>query len=330
MARHIRINTIILLLQQGPQTIKSITSYFNGTVSPRQIRSTIDAIKGLGYDNENFEKTGAANRKTWQIKQNLYQVNTYRLVRGTLPQVFALKRQQVLEKLTNWSAGESTPVIESTHFYETEAHNPLDEGLEKVIQAIDSRTKLIISSLKGDATSIYELIQFPLIVLPVRTIYHRGCFYLAAVADTTQQILTFQIDQLTFEETTETFERSALTEMVEANLSNRFGVTQNIDDEIYKIELRFSSVTGKFVSEQFWHQSQQAEQIGDNWYITFHCGINRELVGWLFQWMSNVKISGPLKLTELYNEQLARMLNMTNRPPNEPLEYSNTFTPNNP
>lgn len=170
-------------------------------------------------------------------------------------------------------------------------------------------------------------LSLPLIILPIQIIYHRGCFYATSVADDTQQVLTFQIDHLTFGEATGTFKRAGLIGLVEDNLRNRFGVTQNIDDQVYDIELRFSSVTGQFVSEQFWHHSQQATQIGDDWLITFRCGINRELVGWLFQWMSNVRVIGPPELKKLYDEQLARMQEVASQLPDQPLEYTNAFVP---
>ena len=326
MTRYARINAIIKLLRQSPQTVESIARHFNGTVSPRQIRSDIDAIKTMGYGNaEHFEKTGAANRKTWHIRQSDYDRSTQRLNRGVLPRVFELKRYQSLEKLNNWSVDERDPIVESTHFYETEANKLLDQRLEIVIQAIDNGRKLLISHVAGDATSVSDGLSLPLVILPIQIIYHRGCFYATSVTDDTQQILTFQIDHLTFGETTDTFDRAAFIVLVESNLRNRFGVTQNIDDQVYDIELRFSSITGRFVSEQFWHHSQQATQIGDDWLITFRCGINRELVGWLFQWMSNVRVIGPPELKTLYDEQLARMLDVASQLPDQPLEYTNAF-----
>ena len=328
MVRHIRINTIIKLLRQSPQTVESITGHFNGIISPRQIRSDIDAIKAMGYgDAEHFEKTGAANRKTWHIRPTDYDRSTQRLNRGVLPRVFELKRHQSLEKLNGWSADEHIPIIESTHFYETEANKRLDQRLEVVMQTIDKKLKIKVIDITGDATSVPDGLDSSLILLPVQVIYHRGCFYVAGVAGDTQQVLTFQIDHLTFSKTTDTFDRTALIEPVEDNLRNRFGVTQNIDNEVYDIELRFSSVTGRFVSEQFWHHSQQATPVGDDWLITFQCGINRELVGWLFQWMSNVRVIGPPELKKLYDEQLARMLSITSQAPDEPLAYINAFAP---
>lgn len=336
MTRHTRINTIISLLQQGPQTVESMTRHFQSIaqdskdkVSPRQIRTDIGVIRAMNLcDETEFEKTGAANRKTWQIKTSSYDRNTQRLNQGVLPQVFANKRQQSLERLYNWQERESDEVIDSTHFYETVARVPLDEKLETVIKAIDTGRKLRLIDMEGDATSVRSLVRFPLVILPVKTLYHRGCFYLAAVTDNNHEVMTFQIDQLDMQETDELFRRNEWVKVVEADLKNRFGVTQNMDRNTYEINLRFSSTTGEFVKNQFWHHDMNEQRLDNgDWLITFSCGINRELVGWLFQWMSNVRVVGPLKLNELYDEQLARLLTIQNQQPDEPLAYTNAFAP---
>ena len=59
--------------------------------------------------------------------------------------------------------------------------------------------------------------------------------------------------------------------------------------------------------------------------MKMHCGINRELVGWIFRWMSNVKIIGPKKLKDLYLQQL-NIINK-NYSNNASLNYSNIFKP---
>lgn len=328
MSRYSRIDAIIELLKQGPQTIESIINHFAEKVSPRQIRSDIELIRASGYgDAPDFEQTGRANRKTWQIRASDYERNTLWLAQGILPQVFNVKRNQVLEKLTNWPVSESGAVIESTHFYETVAKEHLDNNLEIIIRSIDTNRKIQLVAMNGDATSVVPLVEFPILVLPIKVLYHRGCFYLAAVTNTTHQVLTFQIDQLILEKLPESFQRTNWTNVVETDLKNRFGVTQNIDNQIYKIELQFSDVTGGFIQQQFWHDEYAAKFDGNDWLITFHCGINRELVGWIFQWMSNVKIIGPPELKDLYNEQLTRMLSIASQPSTEPIAYSNLFAP---
>ena len=61
--------------------------------------------------------------------------------------------------------------------------------------------------------------------------------------------------------------------------------------------------------------------------MKMYCGINRELFGWIFRWMGNVKIIGPEKLKDLYIEQLA-IINK-NYETNQSLTYTNLFKPEN-
>lgn len=319
---------VIDLLKKKPQTIQSITSHFRGKLTPRQIRSTITAIKSLGYDQERFETTGPANRKTWYIRQTDEDRYGKWLIRGVLPQVFSAKRQDLLYKLNSWLTPVEDPLIESTHFYETVAHDQLDNQLKTIIQAIDDGQMIRITAMSGDATSVASLVQLPLSVMPIRIIYHRGCFYIAAViANAEQDIRTFQIDQLTFKPVDAFFSRPDFLGYVDKNLRTRFGISENIDDTVYDIKLRFSSGTGAFIDKQFWTENMVCREDGDGWLVEFQSGINRELVGWVFQWMSNVRVIGPPRLKELYDEQLRRMLTITNELTDAPLPFSNAFAP---
>ncbi len=314
------------LLKEGPQTVDTIDQYFGGELTPRQIRRLIDALELIGFDRKEFESTGRANKKTWHIKSSPYERNTQRLLRGVLPRVFSIKRQELVEKLV----GKLDVAIDSSHFYETEAHRKLDENLEIIATAIDSSRKLKINNISGDSTSIGNSINFPIDVLPISIRYHRGCFYLVSVLHEKVQpsVVTFQVDQLSLTITDKSFERQDYVELVESALKYRFGISQNIDGEVYDIRLRFSSTTGEFVKNQFWHDEMNTPQRnGDGWIIEFQCGINRELVGWLFQWMSNVKVLAPPKLVDLYNEQLDLMLKLRGHTDDDPLEYTNRFAP---
>ena len=112
---------------------------------------------------------------------------------------------------------------------------------------------------------------------------------------------------------------------VQVELKKRFGITKNINEEVYDIEIEFSSVTGSLASKYSWHSTQHFVKKGNVWVMTLQCGINRELVGWLFQWMYNVRIVQPPILQEYYNKALEEML--ADRKSNKPLVYRNIFEP---
>jgi predicted DNA-binding transcriptional regulator YafY len=87
-------------------------------------------------------------------------------------------------------------------------------------------------------------------------------------------------------------------------LKHRFGVSKNIDDKIYTIKLQFSESTGNFVQKLFWHPTQKITKHKKNFILEMECGINRELVGWIFQWMHNIKILEPPELIDIYQQTL--------------------------
>ena len=104
-----------------------------------------------------------------------------------------------------------------------------------------------------------------------------------------------------------TFDNKQLLKDLQELLNNRFGITKNIDDKIYDIKLEFTNVTGSLVQKYTWHHSQKFILHEGNYIMTMKCGINRELLGWIFQWMYNVRILEPLVLTEYYSASIKKM-----------------------
>ena len=107
-------------------------------------------------------------------------------------------------------------------------------------------------------------------------------------------------------------------------MDNRFGITDNMNNEIYDIEIEFSELTGEFVKHHFWHHSQNFSKLSTgNYVMTLRCGINRELVGWIFQWMSNARVIKPESLQELVKEKHREILD--NYESDMPLSSNNSF-----
>jgi hypothetical protein len=42
-----------------------------------------------------------------------------------------------------------------------------------------------------------------------------------------------------------------------------------------------------------WHATQKFPKKNGNTLMYLECGINRELLGWLFQWMYNIRVVEP-------------------------------------
>lgn len=89
-------------------------------------------------------------------------------------------------------------------------------------------------------------------------------------------------------------------------MEKRFGITKRskVSNKPEKIELHFSRITGSFIEKFSWHNSQNIRKVDNHYRVEFESEINRELVGWIFQWMNNVKIIKPKELQELYDDIL--------------------------
>lgn len=61
--------------------------------------------------------------------------------------------------------------------------------------------------------------------------------------------------------------------------------------------------------------------------MTLNCGINRELIGWLFHWMYNVKIVEPPLLLEYYNKTMEEINSINSN--KHTLVYKNIFNTEN-
>ena len=93
---------------------------------------------------------------------------------------------------------------------------------------------------------------------------------------------------------------------------------------VYTIVLEFNACTGTYIKNFFWHHSQQFEELpGGNWKLTLKCGLNRELLGWIYQWMADVKILSPMALIDVYSQQLK----LIKKAQHSRLSYSNITQP---
>jgi len=57
--------------------------------------------------------------------------------------------------------------------------------------------------------------------------------------------------------------------------------------------------------------------------LKLQCGINRELIGWIFQWMSNVKVKQPKRLQQFVMDKYRDCFHLYQT--GEELVYKNSF-----
>lgn len=197
-------------------------------------------------------------------------------------------------------------IIDRTNFYELEKDEQFHKNIELLYKAISSEKKIFVSKIKYYATAENntDLEINDLELIPVKIIYHRGDFYLCSFYKKTFR--TDEVGQIIGIKILDgKFDRKTQVQKADLELKKRFGISKNTDNKIYDIELQFSESTGVFVEKFFWHSSQEFKYTNNrNVLMKLECGINRELVGWIFQWMKNVKINKPKELIDKYNEML--------------------------
>ncbi|MFA7445688.1 MAG: WYL domain-containing protein [Flavobacteriaceae bacterium] len=303
-----RLKTIYNLLNQEKLTKDVLFEKLNKSVSTRQITRDLKDIREL-YLRADEEWIVNTDKKahSYHIKKNESFI------------LFEQYRQSVQNGGFVSVNPQIDDILDKTNFYELKKNESFQENFEILYRAISSETKIFVSKIKYYATAETdkaELQDEDLELIPVKIMYHRGDFYLCSFYKNTFR--TDKIGQMTGIKILEKkFNRAKQLQKVSTELEKRFGITKNINKEVYEIKLQFSSATGTFVKEFRWHPTQNFETLEKSTtkdvVMTLYCGINRELVGWVFQWMSNVKIISPPELVALYDEMLEEMRKNKNK-----------------
>lgn len=323
-------------LKRGPVTISVIKDWAARNDMKISARTFYRDLKELEHslmmDGEKLVVTeGEKNRKVWKIEYNDshdrlddFDINSYLLFKNFMPLPVVLSRKNSLNKIENLfykhysksrfenfvtNAGQQ---IVGSHFYELEIVDNYHQTLNDAVWSVQNKREIEIASVDFDYTSIPFSQPFPVVLLPVQILYHRGVVHLSGFTKESNQLIILALEQIKkYRLTNEMFDNRPLLLELKRLMSRRFGITENTDDEVYDIEIEFSTLTGTFVKGQHWHPTQKFIQLPDeNYLMTMRCGLNRELVGWIFQWMSNAKVLSPPKLIEMVNDKYREVLEM--------------------
>ncbi|MFM6970790.1 MAG: helix-turn-helix transcriptional regulator [Sediminibacterium sp.] len=348
-----RLHFIYQLLEIEPRTVQDICKELakaGYTTANRQIYNDLLQLeKSYLRKNQQLQiTTGQHNQKTYRlvytdssISVTGYDVNSYQLSRLSMTTYITEGRGDsinkfrdiVAEKIMHLSKTKYTtlPIEQNfnSHFFERKYSADFNKISEDIIWSIANNKIIEIVDIYGDATAVTKEITYPIKLKALLLVYHNGAYYTAGFTEKKNEFLTIDLSKIVaYNITNQTFAHKKALPLAKAELQKRFGLTGNIDKEVYDIELEFSSITGEFLSHYHWHESQTFSILKNgNYHMKMHCGINRELFGWIFRWMGNVKIIGPQKLKELYLEQLT-IINK-NYATNQSLSYTNIFKPKN-
>lgn len=224
----------------------------------------------------------------------------------------------------NESINKDDLVIE-TNFYKQKLIDNHLEKIELIKTAIKESKTILISNLINDETGDnYNFTTTNISFIPLRVINHRDTYYVGGFNSNKKFIQIFGINQLEkviIEKNCKN--QLELIEKLNIELYNRFGVTKNINSETYTIKIEISSVLAGFIKSHNWHKSQKFYKKNGNTIMILNCGINREMLGWLFQWMYNIRVIEPMILKEYYEKTIKEIQN--NSVSKIPLVYRNIF-----
>ena len=346
-----RLHFIYQLLEIEPRTVQDICKELatkGFTTASRQIYNDLVQLeKNYLRKNQQLQiTTGQYNQKTYRllytditIPVTGFDVNSYQLSRLSMTTYITEVRGESINKFRDIVAKKimhlsktkyaALPIEQNfnSHFFERKYTTAFNQMSEDIIWSIANNKIIEIINIYGDATNVSSDITYPFKLKPLLLVYHNGAYYMAGFIVKKNIFITIDLSKIVaYNITNQTFAYKKALPLAKSELEKRFGLTGNIDNEVYDIELEFSSITGEFISHYNWHPTQSFTQLKNgNYRMKMHCGINRELFGWIFRWMGNVKIIGPKKLKDLYLQQL-EIINK-NYSSEQRLNYSNIFKP---
>lgn len=322
-------------LKQSPCTVTILEDWKrkNGyTFSERTLYRYLDELSNnLKIKGEEIEIiNGEYNKRTWKLvtatagkELSTYDINTFYLLKTFVPKTILQLRSGFFEKLDTQfynqfskskferSVDAYTLGMKSTGFYEAQYTANNQEVIEQCIWSIQYNKEIIIESIVPHFDLDINRVKKNDTLLPLMLLNHRGLLHLVAYNRNRKCIIIigFQaIEKLTL--TNKNFKPEKYYEKVNEFNKTHFGITQNINDKTYNIQLEFDRGTGHYISCFFWHITQNITELPNGKILlSINCGINGELVGWISQWMNNVTIIKPKLLQALVKKNLVELVN---------------------
>ena len=271
-------------------------------ISLRQLQRDMKLVPMLLKENEKIE-----------IYRNYKRIKSFRIL-----------QLEVLQPLKPIKRVAKRGVV-TTKFFESNTVFDIQTTLNLWSKFINNKLIIIISDLQYDSTGDnFRFTQRKIHFAPLQVLFHQGTYYVAGYNVNKRIIQIFELEQIKNYEPSGFEEHNImLPKLLAAELKKRFGVSKNTDDSTYDICLEFSAITGQFIMRHFWHSSQRFKEQNGKIIMYLHCGINRELIGWLFMWMYNVRVVEPPILKDYYTKALKKITQVNNEV--QPLVYQNVF-----
>lgn len=145
------------------------------------------------------------------------------------------------------------------------------------------------------------------VVQPYHIIPYGRSWQLIAYDHRRDAVLQFKIDRVQEAELLEETYSIPADFDLDAYLGDTWGVMRGAAGEPERVVLLFEPEAGRWVVEEEWHKSQQAEVLPDGRVrMTFYVGITPEMVNWLLYYGSRVQVLEPQWLRERVAEEHRR------------------------
>ncbi len=229
---------------------------------------------------------------------------------------------------SDFKSANKSKTYRNTNFYVQSKSKHIDFNLNAIENAIKESKSIVISEIKNDETGDNNNFETKNIFFqPIQILIHRDSYYVGGYNIVKKCIQIFGINQIEKVALSNQCELLAeRSKMFDEELNKRFGVTKNINEHTYKIALEVSSVLAGFIKNHHWHATQKFSKKNGNTIMHLECGINRELLGWLFQWMYNIRVVEPEILKFYYEKTINEIQN--NNKSKATLVYRNLFNDN--
>jgi predicted DNA-binding transcriptional regulator YafY len=323
-------------LRQSPVTLDVLHDWTKKSgidVSRRTLYRYLDGLEtGIKFQGEKLVVyNNEFNKKVWKIEfdesailLNQFDINSYYILRNFIPQSLSGPREDSLKKLDELVYGLSSKsrfqtnvdannmAFIRTNYIDASYTSDEHQMMEDMIWAIQHHRKIRVEEFNWDMHFLVEGFDTCMLVLPLKLLSHFGLMYLCVYVEDIHKICILPITNIIrISVTNLTFSPSQFYSSLDYYLDNTFGIVPNYDDKIYDIEIEFAGTTGQYITSMNWHKSQSFEVLpNENVLMRLHCGINREIVGFVMYFLNNAKVLRPAKLKKIMIEKLKRTLDV--------------------
>jgi hypothetical protein len=323
----IRLKLIYESLKKSPCDILKLQDVLqknNLSVNIRQIYRDVKSVENFFLNESEIMEEAEINEKkrAWKINNKKgkrdFSVDEFYsklILHNSIPSYIKVECKEVLKNdilkgisfKSNHIFFKSIEAINSfikTGFFEKYYCIDTEKRFNDIFWCIINKRKIFIKS-KNQKIYCQNLESFEFAFYPLTFIIHNGSI-LVAGTNQKNRVLIFDLSELNeYNYMNTKFNKSDQLLMIVVNeLEKRFGICENIDNNIYDISIELSKEIGDYLKKFNWHHSQKFNITKTGYILELNCGINRELLGWISALNTKAKIIKPERVKMIFYQNL--------------------------